>query len=219
MPANLSPTEFIYAYRGGAGGSEGGRGSRYDDDPSTPRLPAYLSDPNYGSYELSTLSEHNETPQGNIGGGNHRPHNEDRNAGGGGGGAGAAGQSGVWPGRGGHGGIGVAAFGNDTGIPSDYGTSGPTNATTGTRWFGGGGQGGDSYVPPLSYVSLDGRFGGGGISVPDNSQNSTYNRTAKTNTGGGGAGARTFNPYLDPKVELAGAGGSGIVVIRYQAQL
>lgn len=215
-PGNM-PSHIPRAYSGGGGGSEGGRGSRFRTDAATARAPSYYSDPSYGAFELSRLSEHNELPQGNIGGGNHRPHSTspgDRNGGGGGGGAGGSGTPGADSGPAGFGGIGVAAFGGDIGIPSDYGTVGPPSSP-GTRWFGGGGMGGDNYYP--SQIDSNGYYGGGGLSVPNNVTN--YSRDAVTNTGGGGAGARSYNPYTNSVIEGAGVGGSGIVIIRYQAQL
>ena len=122
---------------GGDGGSGGGGRVR---TPSPAPIPG-------GSGNTPPVSP----PQGNDGGAN----------GGGGGGAGANGG----PGSDG-GGDGVAAFSGDTGIPSDYGTDGPSAG----RWFAGGGAGGPG--------------GGGGVGGGGGS-----NTAGTTNTGGGGGGA------------------------------
>jgi len=67
-------------------------------------------------------------------------------------------------------------------------------------------------------TAIDGRYGGGGISVGNPYPSVPgLSRNAVTNTGGGGAGARSTYPYSTPVIENAGSGGSGIVIIRYQA--
>ena len=110
--------------------------------------------------------------------------------GGGGGGAGAPGQWNI-------GGIGLPAFNGDTGIPSSYGTPGPSPG----RYFAGGGG---SLFGANTVVSGAGGVGGGGPG--------SYGGTAGTaNTGGGGGGAVYPGPFY-----FGGTGGSGIVIIRYR---
>jgi len=83
-------------------------------------------------------------------------------------------------------------------VPASYGTPGPTPG----RWFAGGGAGsaGSPQAPTPPY-------GGGGFGA------GTYNQgdPGDPNTGGGGAAlSGTANPP-----QSSGAGGSGIVIIRY----
>lgn len=126
--------------------------------------------------------------QGNNGG-NGTPTGD--RTGGGGGGAGSVGANGTSS-SGGAGGDGLPAFNLDTGIPTDYGTIGPTPG----RYFAGGGGGGQS--PPGTKTAGDGGAGGGG-------DGGAYAGTV--NTGGGGGGANVG--------QNGGNGGSGIVIIRY----
>ena len=111
----------------------------------------------------------------------------------GGGGAGSAGGD-ATPGnedRTGGNGIGFA------GIPSDYGTPGPSGPL---RYFAGGG-GGHQY----SNTPKAGGYGGGGASAGPSSNPGTQG-TNFTGSGGGGAGERSPG---------GGQGGTGIVIIRY----
>ena len=82
-----------------------------------------------------------------------------------------------------------------------------------TTYYGGGGGGGsrDGYV-----VSFGG-YGGGGVG---DGRSVSFAGTA--NTGGGGGGARADAPTGSPNTPLSqvgGAGGSGIVIIRYVGAL
>jgi hypothetical protein len=129
--------------------------------------------------------------QGNAGG------NGASNAyhGGGGGGAGAAGSNGNIS-QGGNGGVGTSTY-------SSWGSATATGQlVSGTYYYAGGGGG---------CANGSGGSGGGG----NGSDGSSGNANAGTaNTGGGGGGARnapdTSNVY-------SGAGGSGIVIVRYAA--
>jgi hypothetical protein len=103
----------------------------------------------------------------------------------GGGGAGAAGTS--------NGGIGK----NITWLPISYGQTGPEPG----RYFAGGGGGGGT-----SGAGGAGGIGGGGRGAPVPSAGFAGN----VNSGGGGGGGRT-----SPAPRFSGAGGSGIVLIRY----
>jgi hypothetical protein len=145
-------------------------------------------------------------PQGNNGGaGPPVAYN-----GSGGGGAGAVGTNSK-PG-GGDGGIGSywpnPAFGPTA--PS-YGTSGPV---ADTRYFAGGGGGGSYRGEGSPGPVGSGGSGGGGAggSYP------TVVTAGTTNTGGGGGGGGSTNNAPVPLGCASGAGGSGIVVIRYKYQ-
>ena len=213
---STSQSTIPLAYYGGGGGSAGGGGNQFNSDVAVGSEPGLRTD---GARERSLY----EPPEGNIGGSGYKPHNSGPggNGGGGGGGAGGAGQPGNNTPGSGQGGIGVAAFNGDTGIPAQYGTVGPP-ASPGTRWFGGGGMGGDNGTPISTDMDEAGWYGGGGLATRGDSsyaQSGYYGRDGKANTGGGGSGARTYTPYNTENIEGAGAGGSGIVMIRYQASL
>ena len=109
---------------------------------------------------------------------------------GGGGGAGASASSST-------GGAGLAAFNGDTGIPSSYGTPGPSPG----RYFAGGGAG--LYSSSSSAYSGSGGYGGGG-------NGNLYNGGSGTTNSGGGGGSSTYPG------RVAGTGGPGIVIIRYR---
>ena len=123
---------------------------------------------------------------------------------GGGGGAGGSGGSGTSSfGTGGSGGIGRAAFLGDTGIPSSYGTSGPSPG----RWFAGGGAGASGGSTPGA--GGVGGSGAGGIPSSTPLRNGVPG-TANTGSGGGGGAA-------SPGGGFGGSGGSGIVILRYKS--
>jgi hypothetical protein len=129
--------------------------------------------------------------QGNNGGNGGNPSPSSFGSGGGGG-AGAAGTSFPSAGNG-----GIGSFIDDTFLgptaPS-YGESGPVGST---RYFSGGGGAFDSPNVPAT----TGGIGGGG---------EPGNEPGVVNTGGGGGGS--------PSTGAGGAGGKGIVVIRYKFQ-
>jgi len=157
---------------GGAGPTAGGIGDKVV--PGGPAIPGPLS------------------PQGNPGGIGGPASNT--GYAGGGGGAGEAGEES--PGTAsGKGGDGLPAFSGDTGIPSDYGTVGPSAG----RWFAGGGAGG-----PYGGVPGGAGAGGGGDVGADPA--AAVRLDALNNTGGGGAGV---------SADTIGKGGSGIVILRY----
>jgi hypothetical protein len=136
-------------------------------------------------------------PQGNPGGGGALTGPQF--GGGGGGGAGAAGTSGV-PSAAGPGGIGspiATTFFGPT-APS-YGTAGPAPG----RYFAGGGGG------AREDAGTGGTGGSGGGGAGGSSNQNAVNGT--TNTGGGGGGTAC-------QPAASGAGGSGIVIIRYKFQ-
>jgi hypothetical protein len=148
-------------------------------------------------------------PQGNNGG--NAPTNP--SFGGGGGGAGAVGTvgrpAGATPAASNNATGGAGSFISDSlfgpTAPS-YGTPGPTGST---RYFAGGGSGGNYPTPGPA----TGGVGGGGVGGGGNSPY-TAAGGGTTNTGGGGGGAS--GPTASPAD--GGNGGSGIVIIRYKFQ-
>ena len=126
-------------------------------------------------------------------------------AGGGGGGAGAAGTDGL-PSSAGPGGVG--AYLSDTifgpTAPS-YGTPGPVAST---RYFSGGGGGGAQGSDPNAWGC--GGAGGGGYGAVGAPATPTVGTNGAPNTGGGSGGRYGCSH--------PGAGGSGIVIIRYKYQ-
>ena len=143
------------------------------------------------------------TAKGNAGGNGNGSDNESA---GGGGGAGAAGQAGDASGNGGDGGIG---------FQNDYRTG------SNVYYAGGGGAG---YGADSGATSGAGGNGGGGNGTAGSSTgssgagNSLGVPTAGTpNTGGGGGGGRWRDGYGFDTYATGRAGGSGIVVIRYNA--
>jgi hypothetical protein len=113
-------------------------------------------------------------------------------AAGGGGGAGAIGSAAVSNVAAGNGGIGLSTY-------SSWGlATGTGENVSGTYYYAGGGGGAQSYN--LS----SGGYGGGGAGGSNSP--ATRGASGTANTGGGGGGGRD---------NLAGSGGSGIVIVRY----
>jgi len=171
-----------------ASGGSGGGGSGYD-----------------GKVAAGNGNTPSVTPsQGNPGGaafGNSCGPGSAFNLGGGGGGAEVVGTTAAGPSQAGPGGLGVRlsdAFIGPT-APS-YGTPGPASNT---RFFAGGGGAGPNGAVPNG--------GGGGKGYAPDAPAPT-GRLAIANTGGGG-GSTPGTPGPDG---ISGAGGSGIVMIRYR---
>jgi len=129
--------------------------------------------------------------QGNDGGASTGPGD------GGGGGAGA-------PGGNGNSANGVTA--------ARAGGIGVTNDITGTSTYYGGGGGASGDARNSSTSGGAGGTGGGGRGA-DATSNSAAAGSGTPNTGGGGGGAAGVNPV--GSVKPTGAGGSGVVIIRY----
>jgi hypothetical protein len=116
--------------------------------------------------------------------------------GGGGGGAGAPGQAGNV-------------------VKAGDGGSGAYSEITGQFRYYGGGGGGSTRSASLG---IDNRFGLGGFGGGGNGANGTSTRapSGQPNTGGGGGAYTSFGGQNTPITQAgAGAGGSGIVVVRY----
>ena len=124
------------------------------------------------------------------------------------GGPGASGQAGG--GGGGHTGVGGTA----TAQVGGAGGAGTTVCISGTPTAYAGGGGGGSY--PLGCGNPCGGVGGGGRGSPPAPP--LANQAGTDNTGGGGGGGSEGPPYGSPVVAIGGAGGSGIVIIRYKFQ-
>ena len=92
------------------------------------------------------------------------------------------------------------------------------NATTGTRgWFGGGGDGGQYYYTTNGSRGANNKGGGGGQgSHWDPSYNQAAGNGLVNTGGGGGGGSSNNNGGGNQGGTKAGAGGSGIVIIRYK---
>ena len=135
-------------------------------------------------------------PQGNPGGNSANP-----GAAGGGGGAGAPGSAGT-PGNNTAGGAGGA------GSPNSISGSAVTYAG------GGGGTGSGATLSPANPNGTGGAGGLGGGGTGSNPGNTNNAQSGTTNTGGGGGGGG----YGPTGAFPGGAGGSGIVIIRYRYQ-
>jgi Concanavalin A-like lectin/glucanases superfamily len=162
--------------------------------------------------------------QGNAGGGNTFTGSNDTRPTGGGGGAGAAGTSGTSTVQS-NGGVGVLSSITGTSLywgggggGSMWTESGPASAGAGNGGLGGGGGGGSqSHISPASAAGTGGGSAlnsgspgtqGSGVSTTSNGGN------GGANTGGGGGGcSQYYAPYSEYGV--SGAGGSGIVILRY----
>jgi hypothetical protein len=130
-------------------------------------------------------------PQGNPGGDNNPGTNYN---GGGGGGAGAAGSS--TP-------------------PAAPGGNGVATSITGSSVTRAGGGGGGSFAPQgTPFGPGNGGSGGGGRGASGASCVTAQNGTANTGGGGGGGGGNDCTPQPC----AGGAGGSGVVIIRYKFQ-
>jgi len=153
-------------------------------------------------------------PQGNAGGDGDNQPTSPRGSGGGGG-AGQAGSpttnSPV---------ANAAGDGGDGSFVSPImaGSNGTTGPVSDVRYFAGGGGGGTEGAPSLGGDGTLGRGGaGGGGQSPSPTSGSGPGFAGTTNTGGGGSGA-SRQACGGPMERLGGAGGSGIVIIRYKFQ-
>ena len=197
---NGSPSTFsnITSTAGGGGGSTSGL-------PGNPGGSGGGGSGDGGSGGIGNTPPVNPSQGNNGGTGGSGPGSP---VSGGGGGAGAAGQNGgvqggTTSGRGAVGSPIATTFFGPT-APS-YGTAGPAPG----RYFAGGGSGGRS-----NNISAGGAppGGGGGGGSPNGPGNVGIAGTANTGGGGGASGSG-----LDGNA-TGGAGGSGIVVIRYKFQ-
>ena len=143
-------------------------------------------------------------------------------SGAGGGGTGTAGQgnnggaasgygSPYYPGSGGGGAGGVGLVGwqnsnNSTARSGDGGPGLPFNITGNLEYYAGGGAGSINQADTASIVSGRGGIGGGGNAIGNGD-----GQSGAPNTGGGGAGGGYSGNY-----KSGGAGGSGVIVIRYR---
>lgn len=93
-----------------------------------------------------------------------------------------------------------------------------TNGTSGTRgWFAGGGDGGQYYYTTNGQLGSNNKGGGGGQGAHhDPSYNQGAGNGIANTGGGGGGGSSNNNGGGNQGGTKAGAGGSGIVLIRYK---
>ena len=127
--------------------------------------------------------------------------------GGGGGGATAAGTAGANPGP-------APAY------VQGAGGAGATSCISGSPVVrGGGGGSGGSYATPNPGLPGAGGAGGGGAGGSAPGVSSRLGVAGTANTGGGGGGAAGGNPGTgEGSARCGGAGGSGVVIIRYKAR-
>ncbi len=191
---NGEPGSPVPKATGGPGGSGGG--ADYNCAPG-----GFPNSNPGGTGNIPSVSP----PQGNNGGTGAAFPGSAQAAPGGGGGAGAVGGNST------AGTVGIGGTGSflaDTIIgptaPS-YGTPGPVSST---RYFAGGGGGGGYNASSGGTAGTGG--GGTGATSPNNPP--ALNGTANTGGGGGGMGG-----YPSPG-PASGAGGSGIVIVRYKFQ-
>ena len=178
------------APNGGTAGAAGGSGGGSAADPSfTPNAGGAAS----------------PSGQGNTGGASNSFASPYYGAGGGGG-AGAVGSNGTSASGGGAGGIGSSAY-SSWGIATGTGQN-----SSGTYYYAGGGAGGE-FTGIASTTAKSGGLGGGGSTVATTSATASNGGAGTVNTGGGGAGSvSTDNAGV---MGNGGAGGSGIVIVRY----
>ncbi len=205
-PGGVSIFSTITSAGGGGGGASG------NPSPS-PTNGAGLTGGSGGGagYRCNTGAAGNtppvSPPQGNNGGGTPYGTPGSPSWGmGGGGGAGAVGGNGTTT-AGGVGGVG--SFVSPT-MAGCNGTPGPVGST---RYFAGGGGAAVDNSTPGRAGALGGSGGGGRGFATDACQQAT---DGTDNTGGGGGGSDEGNPGTPGKG--SGAGGSGIVIIRYKFQ-
>tara|TARA_E500000178_G_C16965247_1_gene728067 strand:+ start:219 stop:1571 length:1353 start_codon:yes stop_codon:yes gene_type:complete len=203
VPAGSQGSTSTFISNSSAGG--GGGGSQQGPTP----IPAINGGPGGsgggGGYNGGTGGTGNtppvSPPQGNNGAAIGPGCN-----GGGGGGAGAAAVTGPSP-VGSVGGVGVD-------ISPSYGPG------AGDSGFVAGGGGGGGYTAIGTIAGGNGGggdgFGGGGPTSPTSGVATATNGTANTGGGGGGAGSQV-GPPIGPSMTI-GAGGSGVVIVRYKFQ-
>ena len=145
-------------------------------------------------------------PQGNNGGTSANQAVNAVGTGGGGGATAVGGNGASGPSSDG----GTAGNGGDgAGIPTAFGSNGVPCGSF--RYYAGGGGGGAQKNPVSSEDAGSGGKGGGGQGKKGSSSSAAPSGTA--NSGGGGGGSGPVN-----NCNQGGAGGSGIVIIRYKFQ-
>ena len=221
----FNSSEILKAEGGGAGGEShttgngGSGGSGGGADGYT--LTTITNNSGAGTVGTSSIFTYNGTTgikYGNVGGNRNTVVADNAGSGGSGGGAGSPGSTPSSPYIGASGGNGVcnaiinsvtydfsSMFGNSYGVNND----GNNN-----RYFGGGG--GSSYwnrsgYTPSTTSALGGK-GGGGDGGFNNGTSSVIAKDGLSNSGGGGGGGNSDGAL---NIRNGGAGGSGIVIIRY----
>jgi hypothetical protein len=142
---------------------------------------------------------------GNAGGDGYGANNSTR-AGGGGGGAGGAGETKV---------SGGTAVGGVGGVGLDMSTYFTNIFGDGGYFAGGGGGGGDNSGNAGGAGGAGG--GGEGGDTADGNYTIVAARNGVVNTGGGGGGLHYAGISVTDGIRYGGIGGSGIVLVRYQA--
>ena len=225
-----------YANNGKEGGSWGGNGGGQIAENSqvynSQQLPIVNGKDISVSAETTSVSQENFIVLGSLGGNGINSIA----SGGGGGGLGEKGSDAIsnnvgststrgQPGKGGNG-IYEVLIGNNYYNLKEY-FSPNTNFgiynNNGYYYIGGGGGGGGNDADSTRVIYTNGGFGGGGKGrsaktheYPDDDSNK--NLDAKENTGSGGGGGSSLKTTRFTN-DLAGKGGSGIVIIRYKYKI
>lgn len=194
-------------FRGGGNGGSGGGGGQGTSIGSYDPFGNNTTNEVSPTPSPAPLRSTQIDPQGNSGG---RGAGDDfgyagnpTRYGGGGGGAGTAAQNHLA-------GDGRSVWSGDTGIPTDYGTPGPSPG----RWFCGGGGGGYFQTP------VSGGVGGGGPTGYSDSFPPIVAPNApsmpKERANGGGGAAMTGGQSTSGSSNSSSHGSNGIIIFRYQ---
>ena len=197
MPASNPGSTTIFSTITSAGGGGGGSGN-----PTSAGNGGSGGGAGYNGSPGNGNSPSVSPPQGNPGGTSNP--GAPSYGGGGGGGAGAAGTNGTTT-AGGAGGVGSFVS------PTMAGSNGTTGPVGSTRYFAGGGGGAVDESTP-GRAGAAGGSGGGGRGYATDAGQCAVAGTANTGGGGGAASVGTV------PTNTSGAGGSGIVIIRYKFQ-
>ena len=140
------------------------------------------------------------------------------------GGTGSTQLTGYAQGTGGGGGGAGGVGGNGTGANGSFmqggvGGNGKYNAITGAGLYyaGGGGGAATNFLGGKAFGT--GTHGGGNGGQSDSGTAAYYGKEATVNTGGGGGGASQYGDQGSGWPGRSGAGGSGIVILRYASAL
>jgi hypothetical protein len=243
-PTQALTVEYLVIAGGGGGGANmgggGGAGGYLESSTSLTASTNYTVTVGAGGASSTSATGQGGSGNNSIfgsitatggggGGGNQGASGANGGSGGGGGsagiGIGTTGQgnnggsaSYVYPQYGGGGGGGAGAAGtNGTGTKAGNGGVGTASSITGTSVTRAGGGGG-GYLDNFGAVLADGADGGaggggaGGVSSDTTALRAASSGTANTGGGGGGGGWLTGSP---PGNGTSGAGGSGIIIVRY----
>lgn len=224
MIVNENTNEAFMIAKGGGGGGGGTDGNGVvglSGASSGGSTKAFIESDQ--STKISAVIEESNLPSGKYGNeggyGNYGKYNKYNNPGAGGGGGGAGGVGGKSE---------ITSSAGGSMVESGNGGAGLKMDITG-KWYAAGGGGGTSSTNVNKVVGGKGgnEIGGNGVLQYSNSINSSFN--GKPNTGSGGGGGGTLRDETTTANEVnsndaahnspSGAGGSGVVVLRYKSAL